>query len=124
MRLTTSPHSINLFKFMVPPYNVRSQIIGAMAMVPVLHPGSIVREHTETLDQLVAAMDNLKETYAAYVTNPHLSAITAVAGRMMPLKTVPVTRNANEAVVNNIGVVERAIPMRYPAVAEAEGESR
>ena len=92
---------------MVPPYNVRSQIIGAMAMVPVLHPGTVVRAHTGTRAQLVAAMDNVRATYAAYLANPHLPAVTAVAGRMMPLKTVPVTRNPNEAVVNNVGVVER-----------------
>ena len=106
---------------MVPPYNVRSQIIGAMAMVPVLHPGTVVRAHTGTRAQLVAAMDNVRDTYAAYLANPHLPAVTAVAGRMMPLKTVPVTRNPNEAVVNNVGVVERVIPMRYPAAAGAEG---
>ena len=83
-------------------------------MVPIMHPGSIVRDHKETKDQLIAGMENLKVSYARYVSNPHISAITAVAGRMMPLKTVPVTRNPNETVTTNVGVIERLIPLKYP----------
>ncbi|KAI0644225.1 hypothetical protein C8Q79DRAFT_1012028 [Trametes meyenii] len=104
---------ISLFKYMVPPYNRRSHIIGGMAMVPIKHPGSIVRDHKGVKEQLVAAMDNLRASYSTYTSNPNITAVTAVAGRMMPLKTVPVTRNPNEAVITNIGVIEGLLPFKY-----------
>ncbi|KAI0666807.1 hypothetical protein C8Q78DRAFT_1082707 [Trametes maxima] len=115
---------ISLSKYMVPPYNRRSHVIGGMAMVPIKHPGSVVRDHTGVREQLVATMDNLRASYSTYTSNPNVTAVTAVAGRMMPLKTVPVTRNPNEAVITNIGVIERLLPFKYfaPGCKGADSE--
>ena len=102
---------MNLFKYRVPPYNLRSQLIGALAKVPVVHPGSLVHAHPgDTRAQLLALMENLRATYTGYSENPHLPAITSLAARLSPRMTAPSLGS-----VNSIGVVERAIPMRYRA---------
>ena len=77
-------------------------------MVPVVHPSSIVKENSDTRAQLAAAMENVKNTYSAYLANPHLPAITAVSARITPGKTA-----STRASVTNIGVIDRTIPLKY-----------